>query len=337
MNRVEVGDCRVTMRKWIAQGVKVQMCVTSPPYFGLRDYQVDGQLGLEATPADFVAAMVEVFGLVRELLADDGVLWLNLGDSYNAAGRTGHGTREGFKQSTNRASDTGADNCRPSVESLKPKDLIGIPWRVAFALQAAGWYLRQDIIWQKLNPMPESVTDRCTKAHEYIFLLSKSERYFYDHEAVKEPLSESSIGRAGRKQKLMDRSGVGTLGKQIVDGVNSAHAYAGLALGRNGKTGYNLEGGMRNRRSVWTVATKPYKGAHFATFPPALIEPCILAGSRPNDIVLDPFMGSGTSAQVAVQHGRQYLGCELNADYIPLQDERILRAKQSHQPDLFAA
>ena len=334
MNKVFFGDCRDTMRDLIAQGVKVQMCVTSPPYFGLRDYGHAGQLGLEATPAEFVAAMVEVFALVRELLADDGVLWLNLGDSYNAAGRTGHGTRQGFKQGTNRASAEKADNCRPSVENLKPKDLIGIPWRVAFALQADGWYLRQDIIWHKPNPMPESVTDRCTKAHEYIFLLSKSEKYYFDAKAIAQPLAESIKQRLAQpnlpNQQGSDRVPGKTNGNMKAVGPRFGGSKYGDDAREESRTKsgneYTGESGKANRRSVWTVATRPYKGAHFATFPPALIEPCILAGSRPGDIVFDPFMGSGTTAAVAIQQRRQYLGCELNPDYKPLQDARIVRA-----------
>jgi DNA modification methylase len=310
MNLIEIGDCRETMRRWAAEGVRAQMCVTSPPYFGLRDYGHPGQLGLEQTPEQYVAAMVEVFRCVRDVLADDGTLWLNIGDSYNAAGRTGHGTRVGFKQGTNRASAEGADNCRPSVDGLKPKDLIGIPWMLAFALRADGWYLRQDIIWHKPNPMPESVRDRCTKAHEYVFLLSKSERYFFDSEAIKEP----STGRP-----KFD----GNKGRAVTDPSRNDHGRFNPEISET-----------RNRRSVWTVATKPYKGAHFATFPPALIEPCILAGSRLGDIVLDPFMGSGTTAQVALQHERNYLGCELNTEYKPLQDERISKAIENKSPQL---
>lgn len=309
MNKVWFGDCRDTMRDLIAQGVKVQMCVTSPPYFGLRDYGHDGQIGLESTPEEFVANMVEVFGLVRELLADDGVLWLNLGDSYNADGRTGHGTRQGFKQGTNRASAEKADNCRPSVADLKPKDLVGIPWRVAFALQADGFYLRQDIIWHKPNPMPESVKDRCTKAHEYLFLLSKRERYYFDAEAISEPCSDDMQRRAAAGHTR------GANGK-----VDASRCDADTMRGEHAKAIDVSKG--RNKRSVWTVPTAPYSGAHFATFPPALIEPCILAGSRPGDVVLDPFFGSGTTGQVAQALGRQWIGCELNPDYAPLQEAR---------------
>ena len=279
----------------------VQMCVTSPPYFGLRDYGVAGQLGLEQTPDEYIANMVEVFRCVRDVLADDGTLWLNIGDSYNAAGRTGHGTRVGFKQSTNRASAEGADDCRPNVKGLKPKDLIGIPWMLAFALRADGWFLRQDIIWHKPNPMPESVRDRCTKAHEYVFLLSKSERYYYDNTAI---LEDAKWERWGDQTVIKEQQGTAKW------------------IGNKSKAELQATG-KKNRRSVWTVATKPYKGAHFATFPPALIEPCILAGSRPGDLVLDPFMGSGTTAQVALQHGRRAIGCELNPAYIDLIHQRL--------------
>lgn len=295
MNRIEFGDCRETMRRWAADGVKAQMCVTSPPYFGLRDYGHEGQIGLEQTPEQYIAAMVEVFRCVRNALADDGTLWLNIGDSYASSPASGGQQSSRMTGGEHKRTPTERKYQRP--DGLKPKDLIGIPWMLAFALRADGWYLRQDIIWHKPNPMPESVRDRCTKAHEYLFLLSKSERYFFDSEAMKE--KSSGPGKAcGPKNDAMRRD--------------------------SGRTGVvRGDGETRNRRSVWTVATRPYKGAHFATFPPALIEPCILAGSRPGQIVLDPFMGSGTTAQVALQHGRQYLGCELNQDYATLQNERI--------------
>ena len=288
------------MRRWAADGVRAQTCVTSPPYFGLRDYGVDGQLGLEQTPEQYVAAMVEVFRCVRDVLADDGTLWLNIGDSY--AGQRG--------SQPGRVSGSGATVKGQGIgagvpNGIKPKDLIGIPWMLAFALRADGWYLRQDIIWNKPNPMPESVRDRCTKAHEYVFLLSKSERYMFDAQAIAEPVAASTVERLAQP----------TLAQQV-----GSNRVPGKTNG-NMKAVGNTE--TRNRRSVWTVATRPYKGAHFATFPPALVEPCILAGSRPGDIVLDPFMGSGTTAQVALQHGRRYLGCELNPDYAPLSRERI--------------
>ena len=298
MNITVTGDCRETMRAWAADGVRVQTCVTSPPYFGLRNYNHEGQLGLERTPEQYIAAMVEVFRCVWDVLADDGTLWLNIGDSYASGGRK---TRDSDDKLEQRGMDT-----RPADPAgIKPKDLIGIPWMLAFALRADGWFLRQDIIWHKPNPMPESVRDRCTKAHEYIFMLTKSQRYYYDHEAVKEPCVMRPQNR--RTRRADHPKG---------DAGRSAHVRP------EGGTSYV----SRNRRSVWTVATRAFNGAHFATFPPALIEPCILAGSRPGDIVLDPFMGSGTTAQVALQHGRQYLGCELNPEYQPLQDARIADA-----------
>jgi len=338
VNKVHIGDCRDTMRDLIAQGVKVQMCVTSPPYFGLRDYGHPGQLGLEATPAEYVAAMVEVFELVRELLADDGVLWLNLGDSY-AANRSYQvpSTKGGPKHSDSQSAG-GKGSSVPN--GLKPKDLIGIPWRVAFALQAAGWHLRQDIIWHKPNPMPESVTDRCTKAHEYLFLLSKSERYYWDAEAMREQAAPASLERWA--QNVEDQAGSDRVpGKtngnmKSVGGPRSkrdsfkredskrAEVIPGQTVGthRPDRDESVWDTATRNRRSVWTVPTVPYSGAHFATFPPALIEPCILAGSRSGDVVLDPFMGSGTTAQVAQSLSRKWIGCELNPEYAPLQHER---------------
>lgn len=345
MNKIEFGDCRETMRRWAADGVKAQMCVTSPPYFGLRDYGHDGQIGLEQTPEAYIAAMVEVFRCVKDVLADDGTLWLNIGDSYASTG--GHGGIGATSQRAGR-SNVEVQNARKGYaggDGIKTKDLIGIPWMLAFALRADGWYLRQDIIWHKPNPMPESVRDRCTKAHEYVFLLSKSDRYYFDHEAIKEPVAASTVARLSQpnlaNQAGSDRVPGKTNGNMKAvrskansfkrEGSKREQAIPGQAVGTHrpdrAESEYDLD--TRNRRSVWTVATRPYKGAHFATFPPALIEPCILAGSRPGDIVLDPFMGSGTTAAVALQHGRRYLGCELNPDYGPLQDERINAALNS--------
>jgi DNA modification methylase len=307
MNRIDFGDCRETMRRWAADGVKVQTCVTSPPYFGLRDYGHEGQIGLEPTPEAYIAAMVEVFRCVRDVLADDGTLWLNIGDSYAGGGGfspNSPSNQAGSKQTTHKGSIRGT--IKPQGE-VKAKDLIGIPWMLAFALRADGWYLRQDIIWHKPNPMPESVRDRCTKAHEYIFLLSKSQRYYFDAEAIAEPATDPEYRTVGKIRPTAE----GNPGFEIRGGL------------------HNQQGGRltRNKRSVWMVTTKPYKGAHFATFPPDLIEPCILAGSRQGDVVLDPFMGSGTTAQVAVQHGRQYLGCELNPAYEAMQQERLTGAQ----------
>jgi len=314
MNKIEFGDCRETMRKWAAEGVKVQTCVTSPPYFGLRDYGHEGQIGLEQTPEEYIAAMVEVFRCVWDVLADDGTLWLNIGDSYYNY-RPGKGQSLSKQSFANNHQDLPQTCARRGnkLEGLKEKDLIGIPWMLAFALRADGWYLRQDIIWHKPNPMPESVRDRCTKAHEYIFLLSKSDKYFFDSEAMRERGVMTAGDSAGSRQRDT-RSTHGVGGGN--DGINKAKEKLRQELIEKGYT-------TRNRRSVWTVTTKPYKGAHFATFPPDLIEPCILAGSRDGDIVLDPFMGSGTTAQVAVENNRRYLGCELNPDYEKLQADRL--------------
>lgn len=310
MNLIEFGDCRDTMRRWAADGVKVQTCVTSPPYFGLRDYGHDGQIGLEETPEEYIAAMVDVFRCVRDVLTDDGTLWLNIGDSYAGSGK---GPAGNLGKSHNERDMTHTKSSSLVPNGCKPKDLIGIPWMLAFALRADGWYLRQDIIWHKPNPMPESVRDRCTKAHEYIFLMSKSDRYFYDREAIREPIKPTTDGKAAVR-----RSGNSRTRSREHWGV--PHEPVNVTV-----TYDEIKGA--NKRSVWNVATRPYKGAHFATFPPALIEPCILAGSRPNEIVLDPFMGSGTTAATALKHGRRYLGCELNPAYKDLQDQRVLQAK----------
>lgn len=274
-----LGDCVESMRGMC--GNSVNCCVTSPPYFGLRDYGVDGQIGLEETPEQYVAKMVEVFREVHRVMRDDGTLWLNIGDSY-------YNYRPG-NYSDNRAHAFGGERTddkkrgmpdNPSqskrgrrLDGVKEKDLIGIPWMLAFALRADGWYLRQEIIWHKPNPMPESVKDRCTKAHEQVFLLSKSPRYYFDTAAMQEVSVDGS--------------------------------------------------GVRNRRSVWSVATRSYKGAHFATFPPALVEPCVLAGCPVGGVVLDPFGGSGTTAGVAVAHGRNAILCELNPEYGELVQGRV--------------
>jgi DNA modification methylase len=291
-HKIILGDCIEGMRTLANESV--HCVVTSPPYFGLRDYGVDGQIGLEESPEEYVAKMVEVFREVRRILRNDGTLWLNLGDSY--AGNNSQASNNG------RA---GYGNPRERIvnrmgEGLKPKDLIGIPWRVAFALQSDGWYLRQDIIWHKPNPMPESVTDRCTKAHEYIFLLSKSERYYYDHEAINE-----QVVNMGNPRKFRDA-------KENSD-KTMRHDNERLYIPKE----------TRNKRSVWTVATKPYAEAHFATYPTKLIEPCILAGSPVGGVVFDPFTGSGTTALVALTNNRSYIGTELNPEYIRIAENRL--------------
>jgi DNA modification methylase len=307
MNKIEFGDCREIMKRWKDEGVKVQTCVTSPPYYGLRDYGHDGQIGLEQTVGQYVANIVDVFRDVWHILEDDGTVWLNLGDSY-------YNYRPGKGQALNKQTVSNTNQDLPSEcarrgnkqEGLKEKDLIGIPWRVAFALQDFGWYLRQDIIWHKPNPMPESVRDRCTKAHEYIFLLSKNPQYYFNNEAIKEPSIHAGRILNYDESKYKDENG------------NVKKGY------ETHVTGKREIKDTKNKRSVWVVTVKPYKGAHFATFPKELITPCILAGSKENDIVFDPFMGSGTTAQVAKNLNRQYLGCELNPEYKALQNERLL-------------
>lgn len=281
MNKIEFGDCRDTMRRWAADGVRVQTCVTSPPYFGLRDYGHPGQIGLEQRAPEYVAGLVEVFMCVHELLADDGVLFVNIGDTY-AGFKDGKFIPQSIAKGDQRGLPVAGAPHRSKklleLDGFKNKELMGIPWRFAFAMQDAGWYLRQEIIWAKPNYTPECVRDRFVRSHEHIFLFTKRDRYQFDGDAVRIPSGD---------------------------------------------------GGDKLRPSVWSVPVSTYKGAHFATFPTALIEPCILAGSRPGQTVLDPFMGSGTTAAVALQHGRQYLGCELNPDYGPLQQERIQAANDN--------
>ncbi|RSB84903.1 site-specific DNA-methyltransferase [Burkholderia cenocepacia] len=355
LDRSHRGDCRDLMRTMIADGVRVQTIVTSPPYWGLRSYLPDGhpdkhrEIGQEPTLREFIDTLVGVFDLARELLSDDGTLWLNMGDSY-AGSRSGpetastlNGTRRNQTEAnramtaSRRRDDAPIPRSDVRVDGLKPKDLVGQPWRLASALQEAGWWLRQDIIWAKLNPMPESVRDRCTKAHEYLFLLSKSERYYFDADAMREP-------RAQDEDSVIFRGGCyvggaadnGTLGKRKVPGNKSHKGTAASSSDEKHRTKAGLVSyaerersanpsdlGTRNRRSVWTIATQPYAAAHFATFPEALVEPCVLAGSRPGDVVFDPFFGSGTAGQVAQRLGRRFLGCELNPEYTPLQRDRL--------------
>lgn len=325
----------------------VQCCCTSPPYWGLRNYGHAGQLGLEKTPKEYVAKMVAVFQEVRRVLKGDGTLWLNLGDSYAGSwGNQGRKEDRGTQRPINgemiqpvhdgryadKRSNTGA-----VPPGLKPKDLVGIPWMVAFALRADGWYLRQDIIWSKPNPMPESVTDRCTKAHEYLFLLTKSARYYYDAEAISEPLAYGSVERLSQNVEDPDGS------ERVPGKTNGAMkaVYKKRYTNESSKdfvgTGAQdasatksrivdkiLSGELtnRNKRSVWTVTTQPFRDAHFATFPPDLIKPCILAGSKPGDTILDPFAGSGTTGMVAIELGRKATLIELNPGYCKLIERR---------------
>ena len=279
------------------------MCVTSPPYYGLRDYGGEAsQIGQESTPEEYIEQMVNVFRLVRDNLTDDGTLWLNIGDSYynyrpgkSYPKQTVAKTRQDLPEHTSKRAN--------KLDGYKEKDLIGIPWMLAFALRADGWYLRQDIIWHKPNPMPESVKDRCTKSHEYLFLLSKNKNYYYDHEAIKEKAVGERWG--GNTPINMDKT------------KDTSNQFSGLT--RKRKMLYE----KRNKRSVWKITNRPYKGAHFATFPPDLVRPCIMAGSRKDDVILDPFIGSGTTALVAKELGRHYLGCELHENYGSLIQQRL--------------
>lgn len=311
-SRLICGDARTVLASLDPNSI--QTCITSPPYFGLRDYSHQDQIGLGGDLDQYIGDLVSVFSMVHRVLSKDGTLWINIGDSFNTAGRKGRGTRKGYKQNTNRASRELADQNRPTVKDLKPKDLIGVPWTLAFALRSAGWYLRQDIIWAKPNPMPESVTDRCVKSHEYLFLLSKSQRYYFDHRAIQEP---GSNRRSGNKtHKLVT--------EYEQSGQDFHRCKAGLLkLGAREK---------RNKRSVWTVTPKPFKGAHFATFPPDLIEPCILAGSKPGDVVLDPFFGAGTTGLVAKRLGRKYIGIDINQDYCDMARYRIEGLSMGQKP-----
>lgn len=350
--RVLCGDAVQMLRTMPAQSVHT--CVTSPPYWALRDYGVEGQIGLEPTMGEFLARMVEVFREVHRVLRDDGTCWVNLGDTYTSNG--GHADASvGDRRSAIGAGER-PDHMQRDLRprGSKPKDLVGIPWRVAFALQDDGWYLRQDIIWHKTNPMPESVKDRCTKGHEYIFLLSKRPNYYFDSTAMKEPVSGTAHARgsgvnpkaarfpSGWAQGNDPRGAVDfTAAKnRKVNGPNSrmvknrtpkANMPNPSVHNVRPKQNASFSAAIsdlvetRNKRSVWSVATRPYQGAHFATFPPDLIRPCVLAGAPPGGIVLDPFGGSGTTGAVALEHGRNAVLIELNPDYVPLIEERLAK------------
>lgn len=305
----------------------VQCCVTSPPYWGLRDYGVSGQLGLEKTPEEYVEKIVAGFREVKRVLKDDGVLWVNLGDTYSAhkdCKSVSDSLRVGGRSESANVIEKGLSNSRNSKmlkqQGYKNKDIIGIPWRVAFALQADGWYLRQDIIWAKPNPMPESVTDRCTKSHEYIFLLTKSARYFYDNESVKEKSIDKESLTGCRERNAGQ-----------INGVDPDNYKFHGSVGEDGKSRAGQVYENRNRRSVWSITTKPYKEAHFATFPQEIPRLCISAGSKKGDTVLDPFNGAGTTGLVAAMLDREYIGIELNPEYIRISEERIGRYTQQQK------
>lgn len=311
INNIYSGDALEVLKEFPKNSINC--CVTSPPYWGLRDYGVGGQMGLEETPEEFVEKMVEVFREVRRVLRDDGTLWLNIGDTYAASGRGGGGGS--FQDSDVGTKISSKNHKRCAVQGLKPKDLVGIPWMLAFALRADGWYLRQDNIWHKPNPMPESVKDRCTKAHEYIFLLAKSEKYYYDNVSIYEKANYD--GRRDTKHKGSNKY---RSGKHLNNG--NAQLFTLSSKGRERwieKDGVHV----RNKRSVWSINTKSYKDAHFATFPPELIVDPIKAGCPEGGIVLDPFMGAGTTAVVARKLDRNYVGIESNKNYIDIAEKRL--------------
>ncbi len=308
--KLYLGDCIDILP--ILPAESVQCVITSPPYYGLRDYGVNGQIGLEQSPEEYVAQLVQVFREVRRVLREDGTTWLNLGDSYAGSSMNG-GSQEtrcgGGKVALQQIKKECKDVKTGVPNGLKPKDMVGIPWRVAFALQADGWYLRSDIIWHKPNPMPESVTDRPTKSHEYMFLLSKSKSYYYDGDSIAEISEWADRDKRADGNGKHESNGKCRTGEYAIDGVS----YGKIKNGRF----------MRNKRTVWTIPTQAYNGAHFATFPSALVEPCIKAGSKEDDIILDPFTGSGTTGEVAIRYARRFIGIELNPEYIELARKRI--------------
>lgn len=324
-NKIIIGDALNELRQ--LESESVQSCITSPPYFGLRNYNVQGQIGQEATLGDYIGGLTNVFEEVRRILKKDGTFWLNLGDSYcgswsgSSMRPKGGSQRDGKPGFQTKMMDSRYSSRGGYVpDGLKPKDLMGVPWRVAFSLQSAGWWLRQDIIWQKPNCLPESVKDRCTKSHEYIFLLSKSGKYFFDHEAIKEPAlcgskgSEFHLGKTGEHQ----------LGRaQKIRPAKAKGSFIAKGEPLPGQLPFRAIVEMRNKRSVWSVSTTPYQEAHFATFPTALIVPCILAGSKPGDVILDPFFGAGTTGLAAMQNNRRFIGIELNPEYAELAKKRL--------------
>lgn len=330
MSRIICADALDALKK--LDSGSVHTIITSPPYYGLRDYGVDGQIGLEQTPAEYIDKLVKIFHEAKRVLRDDGTMWVNIGDSYAGSGKGAWKKKDAQKEVYVPDPDSRQAKMKKTFEGIKAKDLIGIPWMLAFALRADGWYLRQDIIWVKPNSMPESVKDRCTKSHEYIFLLSKSPKYYFDAEAISEPIAGSSTKRYLQNieaQKGSDR---------VPGKTNSPMKAALPRFGGNKYKGlknypdsdkFRTKSGdiyvptaRRNKRDVWHVATRPFKGAHFAVFPPELISPCVLAGSPKGGVVLDPFLGSGTTGEVALSFGREFIGIELNAEYCQMASTR---------------
>lgn len=333
MNRFILGDALTELKNLPDESV--HCCVTSPPYWALRDYGVEGQLGLESTPDQYVARMVEVFREVRRVLRGDGTLWVNVGDTYLSMGGSGwqgkNGQRENRRHTQRSLQSRSARATRDMNCGIKPKDLVGIPWMLALALRADGWYLRSDIIWHKPNPMPQSVTDRPTTAHEYIFLLTKKANYYYDAASIKESCSPNTHARMAREKPTNQgsaRANGGTRATRPMRPVVSGSRKLGTrsdGVKANADFAQAMAGHVthRNKRTVWTVGSKPFKGAHFATFPPKLIEPCVRAGCPPEGIVLDPFLGAGTTAYVAKALNRRFIGIELNPEYLELAKRRV--------------
>lgn len=301
LNKIYQGHCLDVLKTM--PDASVNTVVTSPPYWGLRDYGVSGQIGLENSIEEYVSALVDVFREIKRILKDDGTLWLNLGDAYAGSGKGAWSEKDKQKHVYVPDSQSAQTQLNSIPQGLKAKDLIGLPWRVAFALQADGWYLRQDIIWHKPNPMPESVQDRPTRAHEYIFLMSKQSKYYYNHEAIKIPSKNPIDDRGARGNKKRTPT-------QLINGIRGSGVYP-----------------KANKRSVWQVPTKPFKEAHFAVYPEGLIEPCILAGCPKDGVVLDPFFGSGTSGLVALKHSRNFVGIELNPEYIKIAEKRLSKVQ----------
>lgn len=335
LNKVYLGNSLEVVKTLPDESVNC--VITSPPYYGLRDYGVDGQIGLEESPERYIEKMVGLFREIRRVLKKDGTIWVNLGDSYAGSGKGQYGDghhSEGAKQATNIGSTIGG---LPKTNSeCKPKDLIGIPWMFAFAMRADGWYLRQDIIWSKPNPMPESVTDRCTKSHEYIFLLSKSEKYYFDHEEIQEEAVTQIDPRIGRREEYNGiRKGQEGTGNRAFVSLKTRPRFGGTKYGENDDPHYNTKSGkewepqtdgemvVRNKRDVWNVNVKPNKEAHFATYPEMLIRPCVLAGCPEGGVILDPFMGSGTTGIVARKLNRNFVGIESNPEYQQMATRRI--------------
>jgi len=312
MNNIICGDSLEVLKT--LDNESIDCCITSPPYWGLRDYGVEGQFGLEKTPEEYVDKMVEVFREVKRVLKKEGTCWLNLGDTYyNFRGYTDYSTKQTISNNEAHKMNCASGERNSKQDNLKGKDLVGIPWMTALALRADGWYLRQDIIWHKPNPMPESVTDRCTKSHEYIFLLAKSQKYYFDNEAIKEPANYD-----GRKDTTHKGSKKDPLG-YCVGNPNTLSMH-----GEHERWNKNKDGEyVRNKRSVWTITTKPFKEAHFATFPEDLIKPCVLAGCPEQGTILDPFSGAGTTGVVTKKNNRNFIGIELNPKYVEMAERRI--------------